>query len=209
MPTLESCGYDVNLHAAELAKWTRAEIDRGVKAGVVEALSSVKTEAVAQDLAQARLNAANEFRKTHRDFDLLMQNPALPWTPAVVGVLEQTGAESPAIAYHLAKNPDQLTKISRMNEKQQLLALGRIQAELKLAPPAPPAAIVPPKAPAAPAAKTSTNAPPPPTPVGGNASPEIDPMTLSTKEWAALRRAELAEKRARSARPAPRTIKNA
>lgn len=199
MPTLESCGYDVNKHAEELAKWTKAEIKRGVSEG----LAQRDAAAVAQSTTQTIQQAANEFRKDHPDFDVLLANPALQFTPTVLGALEAAGAESPALGYHLAQNPDKLAKIARMSPQQQLMAMGRLQAELGAKPPTPKPTPTPPKTPApAPAAKTppapkTTNAPPPPTPVGSNASPDIDPMTLSGTEWAKWRRQQLAEKRER------------
>lgn len=205
MPTLESCGYDVNKHAEELAAWTKAEIKRGVAEGLTQRDQAV----VAQQNTQSIQEAANEFRKNHADFDVALANPALQWTPTILGALEAAGAESPALGYHLAHNPDKLAKIARQSPQLQLLALGRIQAELAVKPapavpplptPTPPKVpAVPPKAPAPKKANT-TNAPPPPNPVGGSTQPDIDPMTLSGTEWAKWRRQQLADKRAAEAR---------
>lgn len=202
MPTLESCGYDVNEHAKQMAEWTRTEIDRGVKAG----LAAEKTAVVAQANTQSIQEAANAFRKDHADFDVVLANPALQWTPTILSALETAGAESPALGYHLAHNPDKLAKIAKQTPDQQKLALGRILGELATAKPTasaptpnptpPNTPVVPPKTPQP--AKT-TNAPPPPTPVGGSAQPDIDPMKLSGTEWAKWRRQQLADKRAREA----------
>lgn len=194
MPTLESCGFDTAKHAEETAKWVKAQVARGVADG----LSAKDAKVEAQSQEQIVIEAANVFRKEYADFDLLISNPALTWTPAILSALNAAGADSPGLGYHLAQNPDKLAKIGRMKPEQQLMQLGAIQAQLAAAPKAPkapiPPAVIPSKAPVKKPA--STNAPPPPTPVSGAASPDIDPMTLSGVEWAKLRRQEVAERRA-------------
>lgn len=194
MPTLESCGFDTAKHAEETAKWVKAQVARGVSEG----LSAKDAKVEAQTQEQVVVEAANEFRKDHADFDLLVNNPALKWTPTVLEALTDAGKDSPALGYHLAKNPDKLANIARLKPKQQLMALGALQATLATAPKPPkattPTPPVPPKAPVK--APATTNAPPPPTPVSGAASPDVDPMTLSGTEWAKWRRQQLAEKRA-------------
>lgn len=207
-PTLESVDFDAAKFAKANAEWLRREVKRGV----AQALSSEKSQVAEQTQEAAIVEAAAEFRKDHPDFDVVLANPKLQFTPTVFEALKEAGAESPALGYHLATNPDKLAKIARLAPKQQLLALGRIQAELavaKAAAPKPSAtpAPTPPKAPAAPAAKkpATTNAPPPPTPLPtGTSKPDIDPLKLSGTEWAKLRRQELAEKRAGG----PRTVRS-
>lgn len=193
-PTLESCDYDVAKLAKKQAEWIKKEVARGVRAE----LSNAKTTEAAQSQEQVLVKAANEFRKDHPDFDLLISNPKLQWSPTVLTALNEAGEESPALGYFLANNPDRLAKISKMTPNAAAMALGRIQGELAGKTPAPaktPATPAKPSA-AAPAKKpTTTNAPPPPTPVSGAASPDVDPMKLSGSEWAALRRQELAERR--------------
>lgn len=192
-PTLESCDYDVAKLAKKQAEWIKNEVTRGVRAELTKA----KTTEAAQSHEQVLVKAANEFRKDHPDFDLLISNPKLQWSPTVLTALNDAGEESPALGYFLANNPDRLAKISKMSPNAAAMALGRIQGELAgntppaktPAVPAKPSASAPAKKPA------TTNAPPPPNPISGAASPDIDPMKLSGTEWAALRRQELAEKR--------------
>lgn len=196
MPTLESCGYDSAAHATEVAKWVKKQVKAGVQAEIIQA----KVHEETQSQESVLVEAANEFRKDHPDFDVLIQNPKLRWSPTVLGALNEAGSDSPALGYFLANNPDKLAKISAMKPTQAAMALGRIQEDLtrkKETPPAPKPPAPPGKTPTpAPAKKpANTNAPPPPTPVSGAASPDIDPMTLSGTEWVALRRQELAERR--------------
>jgi hypothetical protein len=194
-PTLESCDYDVAKLAKKQAEWIKNEVKRGVR----DALSTARTTEAAQTQEQVLVKAANEFRKDHPDFDLLISNPKLQWSPTVLGALNEAGEDSPELGYFLANNPDRLAKISQMTPNAAAMALGRIQGDLaskKTTLPAPKVPPAPGKPAAAPAKKpTTTNAPPPPNPISGAASPDVDPMKLSGTEWAALRRQELAEKR--------------
>lgn len=194
MPTLESCGYDSHKLSEETAKWVDAEVDRKIEAKLTQRETKVET----QTNEQAIVAAANEFRKDHPDFDVILANPKLQFTPTVLGALSAAGADSPALGYYLGNNPDKLAKIASMKHEQQLMALGAIQAQIAAAPKPPKTTIPPaPVAPKAPVTKkpATTNAPPPPTPVSGAATPDIDPMTLSGTEWAKWRRQQLAEKR--------------
>ena len=202
-PTLEACAFDTTKHAAETAKWVKKAVARGVQ----QALTAEKTQVETQTEEQAIVTAANEFRKDHPDFDVLLANPKLQFTPTVMDALKAAGADSPALGYYLAQNPDKLATIARMKPQQQLMRLGEIKATLVPAPkpaktPAPPAP-VPPKAPVTKKPAT-TNAPPPPTPVSGAATPDVDPMTLSGTEWAKWRRQQLAAKRGTTNKPVVR-----
>jgi hypothetical protein len=209
MPTLESCGFDSTVHAQKVAEWVKKQVEQGVQTGVKRELSARESQAAAQSQEQTIVAAAAEFRKEHPDFDVVVGNPRLQWTQTVMDALREAGADSPALGYHLASNPDKLARIAKMPPKQQLLELGKIQGTLtgnKPAPtpppPAPPRSNGTPPAPKQPATPpaaaakrpATTNAPPPPTPVSGQASPEVDPLKMSGSEWAKWRRQQLADR---------------
>jgi hypothetical protein len=61
--------------------------------------------------------------------------------------------DGPAVAYHLASNPDEARRIAALDPVSQIRALGRLEAKLST--------------PAAPTAKTATDAPMPTTQVRG------------------------------------------
>lgn len=221
-PTLESVGYDQAKFADALTEWTQKRIDRGIEQGVAKALSTREAQAVEQSQTKVVLDAAVEFRKTHEDFDLVIGNPNLKWTPTVLETLRDAGQESPALGYFLGNNPDKLAEIAALRPTQQVRALERISAQLtKTAAPAarpttsptppaePPKTSTPAPAPAAAAKKpATTNAPPPPTPVSGAAPADIDPLTLSPVEWRKWRNQQLADKRAGQAKPGGRVVRS-
>lgn len=193
-PTLESCGYDAGQLARETAAWLKREVARGVSAE----LSTREVKATTQSHDAMIVESAKEFRKEHPDFDVIVTNPKLPWTPTVLEALKAAGAESPALGYYLGNNPDKLAKIAAQSPAQMAMSLGRILAELATTKAAPvaPKAPVPPKAPPKQPPKT-TNAPPPPTPVSGSSSPDVDPLKMTGIEWQKYRTAQVAERNAK------------
>ena len=70
------------------------------------------------------------------------------------------------LAYYLAKNPDVLTKLNGMSERDATKEVGRLEARLILAKP-----------------KTATAAPSPARPVTGAAAPGPDPSKMSFAEY--------------------------
>ena len=74
------------------------------------------------------------------------------------------------LAYYLAKNPDVLTKLNGMSEREAAKAVGRLEARLTLA-----------------KSKTATSAPAPARQVSGAAAPSADPSKMSMEDYAAWR----------------------
>lgn len=98
-----------------------------------------------------------EFEKTVQGYKEAVSNPSLRrYATPTIGEVIQTSDNGPALSFHLAMNPDKLARIARLTPAQQAASLGRLEAEL-ISKPAP-------KIPK----KASTNAPAPPTPVGGS-----------------------------------------
>lgn len=214
-PTLETVGYDPAKLAKEQAAWLKRQVQKGVD----DALSTREAQADARSQDQVVQDSAVEFRKTHPDFDDMISNPNLEFTQSIADGLKLSGENSAALGYYLATNPDKLSKLARMSAKQQTLALGRMEAEAIATAkqttfqddqdePAAAPQKAPAKATAPAVTKPVTKAPPPPTPLGGTAAADMDPMTMSTTEWRKWRTKQLSDKRANDSRPKARVTVN-
>jgi hypothetical protein len=189
MPTLEQHGYDTAKWAEAHAQWT----NRQVEARVAGAMQNVQAQQHAQTAREAFESRVNAFKANVPDFDVVIQNPALPALPAVAPLI--VGSEvGPAIVYHLAKNPDLAMRISRMASDQQKVAIGEIIGRLAVAQ----VTQSPQRRPST-ASTSSTQAPPPPstTRSGASAAAPTDPSKMSMDEFVANERQRAAEKRER------------
>lgn len=170
-PTLESFDFDTAKWQEAMTAYTDRRIAAGVqaKAQVQQREQEQQAEQSARELFTTRMNS---FAAKTADFQVLVENPNLPrLSPGAARVLvhSETG---PQVLYHLAKNPDVLTRIARQAPEQQAAAIGRLEAELS----------------AKPAQQKTTNrissAPKPPTPTSGRGNtPGVDPAKMTTKEW--------------------------
>ena len=180
-PTLEQHAFDTKKHAEAQAAWVQRQVDKRVTEKV-EAVTRQQQQQTAKQQFESRLEA---FRATHDDFDLVISNPNLPslHERAVATVIHSE--KGPELAYQLAKNPDLAVRIARMAPDQQLMALGRLEAQLST-PPAP-----------ASSQKTPTRAPAPPRPVPSGAGPGKDPNAPSSSmsEFVAAHRERLKARR--------------
>jgi hypothetical protein len=107
------------------------------------------------------------------DFDAVIAtaNPEHFNLDLLVAVTE-TGTPA-EIAYHLAKNPAEAERISKMPPLRKAIELGKIEASIS----------------ASAAAAKQTKAPPPPNPVGGRNQVTTKESELPYNEWIKLRRA--------------------
>lgn len=158
-PSLEDHKFDPVAYGKAQSEW----LERQVSKKVAEALSNekkVQTEKQVRDNFTAR---ADELKKVHKDFEVVISNPALPKLSRQAAAAAVHSEIGPNIVYHLGKNPDLAARIARMEPEQQLVAIGRlegqIQAELKTSAKAQSTANV--------KTRKTTQAPPPPTPVSG------------------------------------------
>jgi hypothetical protein len=192
-PTLESCGFDQAAWSKALSKWTREQVDKGVASRFQQEKSQQTAEQVKTQF-EAR---ADKVRETNPDFDTVVANPKLPkLAPDAVRVVLKSEM-GPAVLYHLGKNPDVATRISKMDPDLQAAAIGRLEAQLA-APKTPAPAAKPTPKPVH--QKTVTKAPPPPQSVRGSVSPEKDISQMSMEEFVAHDRAQkLAKREARKA----------
>ena len=146
---------------------------------VREELRRAKEEEAQQKKQETQREKAKKYdervtktRTKYEDFDDLVTDPSLPITNDMADYIRESD-EGPEVAYWLAKNPEEASRIAQMSARDADRALARIEARIST--PAP--------APAAP--KPVTNAPPPP-PTVGTASATAKPGVsddASTKEW--------------------------
>lgn len=186
-PTLESCGFDATKLAQAQAEWLERQVDRRVKAAV-DTRSAEQQNATERATFEARVAA---FAEKTPDFQIVTSNPALTQLPPLskgAARLVTRSELGPQLLYYFGKHPDIAARVARMDPEAQLVALGRIEAQLSAPPPAPQKP------------QQRTQAPPPPTPVSGNgrAGGGSDPTKFRTmQEFVENEKRVAAEKRAR------------
>ena len=110
-------------------------------------------------------NAA-EFKKTHKDFNKVIEAPVFTDTMRNVLFTMEGG---PEIAYHIAKNPQVGELFGKLSPEQQIFKIAELKNEIKLAH----------------STRTITGASDPIEPVGDTGQAEKDPDKMSTEEWMA------------------------
>jgi len=131
-------------------------------------------ERVKQEYERNRGEAQKFIAKLHAkhpDYQEISRNMQFP--DLVAGAIMQTGEVGVDVAYHLAKNPAELLRISHLPPIAQVVEIGQLAVKLS-APPVPPKTI-----PSAPAPIT------PLTPSGVVTTPSLD--QLDTAEFMAMR----------------------
>lgn len=155
---------------------------------VTEALSKrdqQQAEQAQQTAQQAKAQTFAERQQATRaaitDYDEVMSAAAdVRIAPHVHEVLLES-EQGPAIAYHLAKNPDEAERLSAMSPLAAARELGRLEASL--------AKSAPPQG-AAPAPKPVSKAPAPIKPLGAGAtSTNTDPAKMPMDEYVKWRKA--------------------
>lgn len=195
MPTLASVKHDEAAYQKAMKEW----LDRRDTRVVARARNEIVTQQI-RDTYVAREAA---FAKDHPDYQTVVVNPALPKLSQGVAKVIVMSDDGPSIMYHLAKNPDEAVRLSRLDSEQQLVRLGEIRTKLAAAAaPAsttqtPAASATPAKTPATkPAQRTVTKAPPPPTPNPGGSAAQKNPSEMSMEEFVAHERAQKVADRA-------------
>lgn len=121
-----------------------------------------------------------EFAEEHPDYQQAVASIPGDWLPQDVADLIMRSEQGPQIAYHLAQNPQEAFRISRLGPSQRAYEIGRINTDLT--------------------GRKTSSTPPPLEPVKpGDEGPSDwrnDP-NISTQEWAKRRNEELAKKRKR------------
>lgn len=155
--------YDVKLAVAE-----QRFDDRAADTSRRQAADLAADREAAVEAFQERLD---ETRGKIPDFDKVLgeakDREVKPHVTELVIESEKGGL----LAYYLAKNPDVLTKLNGMSERDATKEVGRLEARLTLA-----------------KSKTATSAPAPARQVSGAAAPSADPSKMSMEDYAAWRR---------------------
>lgn len=186
-PTLETADYDpIKLNKLQ-NEWIQKQVDKQVKS----AIQQIETSRSEVAIRQAFESKIVEFRKNAPDFDTVLANPALPQLAPEAARVVVRSDNGPAIAYHLAKNPDLATRISRMEPVSQAAAIGRLEEQIvRTTADSKTTQKEPSKtAPVKPA--SVTKAPPPPKPVSsGSAVVQRPGELMSMDEWVANERSK-------------------
>jgi hypothetical protein len=135
------------------------------KKKVVANEKTVRAATVKKNVGIFNKNAA-EFKKTHKDFDMVVETPI--FTDAMRSVLF-TMEGGPEVAYYIAKNPQVGITFEKFSPEQQIFEIAKIQTKIKLAH----------------KTRTITNASDPIEPVGDTGQSEKDPDKMTTDEWMA------------------------
>ncbi|QWP79224.1 hypothetical protein J5226_12905 [Lysobacter sp. K5869] len=162
-PTREQFDFDEAAYEDAVYEWRRTqEVAKEQQGKALETAQQV----------QARFAAAQAtFAEATPDYEDVVMNPDLQVTPQMAGALAQSDI-GPQIAYHLGQNPAEAARIAALAPLQQVLAIGRIEAQLA----AKGAAPKPPKP------KQTTSAPPPPPSAGGSAPVKKAEADLTDEE---------------------------
>jgi hypothetical protein len=157
------------------------DYDQALMQFAAEGATKQATEAAKQqqqrEVQEQRLNVvkatyeerAEAFTDKHPDYhDLVDADDAGFTLPMTAAILENE--DGPAIAYHLAQNPEQLQRIAKLTPTQQVYEIGRVAARLNQPPP---------------------RAPKPIPPIGGRSSTQPkEASEMSMDEYAAMRASE-------------------
>lgn len=113
----------------------------------------------------------DEAREKISDFDKVLGEAKGREVKPHVTELVIESEKGGLLAYYLAKNPAELTKLNGMSEREAAKTVGKLEARLTLA-----------------KSKTATSAPAPARQVAGAAAPSADPSKMTMEDYAAWRR---------------------
>lgn len=189
-PTLAEFQYDQSKWAKAHGEWSKAIAKQEVR----QELEAQRQQQSQVDLFTQYNDRVDIFRKDHSDFDIVLANPKLPTLDRIASAMVISSDEGAAITYHLAKNPEEATRIARLPPYQQALAIGRLENQVKAPKPAPVVQTAPAQTKPVLAAEV-TKAPEPlaPVPAGGAASVDIESADVNT--WMKARSADLRKRR--------------
>jgi hypothetical protein len=179
-PTLESCQFDTDKWTKEMNSWTQKQIQAGIK----QALTTEKQTATVETQKAKFEERMESFGKSTPDLKVVLGNPSLPRLAPEAASLVVASDLGPQILYHLGKNPEKAARIARQSPIEQAAAVGRLEAELKVAPKP---------------QKQLSNAPSPPTPTRGAGGAPIstaDPR-MGLKEFMEREKQALIDRRRR------------
>lgn len=150
-------------------------------------------ETTAAERAKAWKERADAFAKDHPDFVERVYGDDLPFTDAVAELVADSDI-GPQLAYHLAQNPDDLARLSKLSPAAAGREIGKLEAKLQAqAKPADSNASAATKEPA------TTKAPPPPPKIEGSTGTiEPDEEKMSADQWRKHREKQIAARQKRA-----------
>lgn len=183
-PTLEDHGFDQAKYDQAFSEYQERLIEQKTAEKVAKALADRDQQAQQETRLKTFAERQDAFAKTNPDYVTKVQlAEILPISEASQEMLQDMDL-GPQVALYLVDNRDEALKIMQLPERQQALALGRIEAKLAT-----------PTAAAAPPPKVS-QAPPPPAKIEATeATVEKRPEDMSDSEFAKWRRRQIAQRR--------------
>ena len=113
------------------ADYTRALISHGVKMGL-QSLTQEQQQQQAAQAAQATFKASEvEVRKTHPDYDEVVQNATNIVVPNAVIECMMSSPIGAELRYHLATNPEEAERLNSMSPVAAVREIGKLEARLE------------------------------------------------------------------------------
>lgn len=183
-PTLEDHGFDQAKYDQAFNEYQERLIEQKTAEKVAKALADRDQQAQQETRLKTFAERQDAFAKTNPDYVTKVQlAETLPISEASQEMLQDMDL-GPQVALYLVDNREEALKIMQLPERQQALALGRIEAKLAT-----------PKVAEAPPPKVS-QAPPPPAKIEATeATVEKRPEDMSDSEFAKWRRRQIAQRR--------------
>jgi hypothetical protein len=153
---------DPDEYQSDLAAY---KVEQRQAAGLDESAKYAETRAK-EAVAQAYQERILDFAAETPDFHAVANNPSLPITPVMAEEIMDSDY-GPQVQYHLGKNPREAAQIAALSPREQIRAIGRIEARVST-----------------PVTKRVTQAPAPIKPVAGNRTPaSFDPNKASVEDY--------------------------
>lgn len=171
-PKLEDFEYDQERYHEAVATYNTAQQQATVQDALTKQ-QQAQAQAARQEAAQAVFSAFQErnaaFAAERPDYQQVVSNPAFQQGPAMMQAI-MTSESGPAIAYHLAQNPQEAAEINSLPPIAGAMRLGQLEARLSTPPPV-----------------RTTNTPAPVEPVAPSGKAEKADEDYSALEWAKKR----------------------
>lgn len=179
---------------ADAFAYAEALADYKVETKLSEERARVQQEGVERENERVKnefIARINTFRKETPDFDKVMSGSEQIVPQHIQQYLVES-EDGPRIAYHFARNPDELERLARLSPIRAIAELGKLET-----------AIVKPKVVTMTESKTvaAANVSKAPAPIetlgGGTTGVQLDPSKMTTKEYLAYARANRKNERSR------------
>lgn len=175
---------DFQTHAEYTEALTDWKVDQKIMARERES-QKVEAESEASQLVSDHAKRVDEYRKTHGDFDELLESvDDVPLSKQFIDAVVESEM-GPEIMEELARKPDELERIAQLDPRLLAKEIGKLEARLEA------------KKPAEEKLETKlTKAPKPITPVGSKASTTKSPEEMTYEEFYEWEEARLKKRRA-------------